>query len=350
MSSLRVKGYEVINHENIQGYHTGDGATVFYQSGDEYREIFPFWDWKKIPGITAFQDNKKLPQTNGLLNHSDFVGGVSDGMNGIAAMIYNRDSLTAKKSWFFFNDVLICLGAGIKTNLDKDVATTVNQSLLNGEVLISSNGIISPVSKGLHELKKVNWVIHDNWGYYFPETPSLKLENRQRSGAWNRVVAPMSSQKLTADIFQLWFEHGAKPEDASYCYFVLPSATSTNIQGKADDIKILANNKNLQAVTTKNEKYSGIVFYQTGNCEIGPGKVLTANSPCIVLLREENNKTELSVADPTHLKKEINISVSGKYKSGDMASTYDKEKNQTTFSVILPEKGDAGESITFSIR
>ena len=197
MSSKRVKGYEVVDSQNIQGYHMGDGATFFYQSGDEYLDIFPFWDWKKIPGITAFQDKEKLPQTNGLLNHSDFVGGVSDGMNGVAVLNYNRDSLKANKSWFFFNDAIICLGSGISAQIDKDIATSVNQSSLKGDVRISSNGKTSSLSKGLHNLNKVNWVIQDKWGYYFPDSPTLKLENQPRSGAWNCVAAYMSPKELT---------------------------------------------------------------------------------------------------------------------------------------------------------
>ncbi|MEI7828222.1 MAG: polysaccharide lyase family 8 super-sandwich domain-containing protein [Prolixibacteraceae bacterium] len=44
---------------------------------------------------------------------SDFVGGVSDGHDGIAVMDYNRNGITAKKSWFNFNNRIICLGQGI---------------------------------------------------------------------------------------------------------------------------------------------------------------------------------------------------------------------------------------------
>ena len=31
----------------------GDGCTFVYRSGDEYRDIFPVWDWSKVPGTTA---------------------------------------------------------------------------------------------------------------------------------------------------------------------------------------------------------------------------------------------------------------------------------------------------------
>jgi len=38
---------------------------------------------------------------------------VSDGSYGLAACDFERDGLTARKSWFFFDDEIVCLGAGI---------------------------------------------------------------------------------------------------------------------------------------------------------------------------------------------------------------------------------------------
>jgi chondroitin AC lyase len=351
MSSRRVKGYEIINGENIQGYHMGDGATCFYQSGDEYLDIFPFWDWKKIPGITAFQDQEKLPQKNELLNRSDFVGGVSDGMNGIAAMKYNRDSLTANKSWFFFNDAIICLGSGIKAQISKDVVTSVNQSFLKGEVQVSLNGKTSSLEKGLHDLNKVNWVIQDQWGYYFPGSLTLRLENQQRSGAWTRVAAYMSPKELTTDIFQLWIDHEVKPTNASYSYYILPSATRANIQKRANELKIIANKEDLQAVTTKNGKLSGVVFYRPGSCQIENGMKISSDTPCLVLISGNKTNIQLSVSDPTHLQKSIKLTLSGKYMSKEPGfASFDSAKNITAFSISLPTKGDAGKSITFDLR
>ena len=78
MCSERVIGAESCNSENLQGYYMGDGATFLYQTGEEYRNIFPFLDWKKIPGTTTQQDNDPLPvlTARGYRIESDFVGGV----------------------------------------------------------------------------------------------------------------------------------------------------------------------------------------------------------------------------------------------------------------------------------
>ncbi len=50
MVSTRTLTSEDVNSENMQGWHLADGALVLYQRGDEYLDIFPVWDWLKIPG------------------------------------------------------------------------------------------------------------------------------------------------------------------------------------------------------------------------------------------------------------------------------------------------------------
>lgn len=100
MSSRRVIGSELTNSENLQGLHLGDGAFYIYQNGREYEEIFPVWDWHKLPGTTVAQGKTDLSPSQTRID-SDFVGGVSDGHNGAAVLDYKRNGVTAKKSWFF---------------------------------------------------------------------------------------------------------------------------------------------------------------------------------------------------------------------------------------------------------
>ena len=46
--TLNTDGY--INGENKKSHHLADGATYIFRTGEEYRDIFPVWDWKRIPG------------------------------------------------------------------------------------------------------------------------------------------------------------------------------------------------------------------------------------------------------------------------------------------------------------
>ena len=349
MASNRVVGSESCNSENIQGYHLGDGATFYYSSGDEYTDIFPFWDWKKIPGTTAIQDDRVLPVLTeaGYRIKSDFVGGVSDNLNGVSAMQYYRDSLSATKSWFFFEDAIVCLGYGITTDRNQVVTTSVNQSLLKSDVLVSQRGKNIIVKNGIQELQKVDWVLQDNWGYYFPGSANINLENRSRTGAWNRVVAPMSDKVLNADIFQVWINHGSRPQQGSYSYVVLPNATNENIKKRGSELKILSNTVDIQAVGIRDGSMYGIVFYKSGKFKISPEQSIATDTPCIIYYTSKGGKEALNISDPTHLQSNIKLSLSGKskFKEGGQVS-YDQTKKVTTISILLPKGGEAGKTVT----
>ena len=118
LSSDRTKNGEVVNNENLLGYYLSDGVTTLMQDGDEYYNIMPLIDWNKLPGTTtpqgALKNLNDWAEWNGehLWNwkgNRSFVGGVSDGMYGAAVMDYSLDGLDAHKSWFMFDDEMICL-------------------------------------------------------------------------------------------------------------------------------------------------------------------------------------------------------------------------------------------------
>ena len=115
MSSLRVIGTEHVNEDNILGYYLGDGATYFYTDAREYLNVFPFWDWRKVPGVTSYEAAHvadPLPDVNhtGSRNESNLVGGLTVGQRGISAMELQRDGLHARKAWVFTDSFVLCLG------------------------------------------------------------------------------------------------------------------------------------------------------------------------------------------------------------------------------------------------
>jgi chondroitin AC lyase len=52
MHSDRMLNGEFINQERKRSQHLSDGVNFLYQSGQEYQNIFPVWDWTKLPGTT----------------------------------------------------------------------------------------------------------------------------------------------------------------------------------------------------------------------------------------------------------------------------------------------------------
>ncbi|MBE7169676.1 MAG: polysaccharide lyase 8 family protein [Williamsia sp.] len=352
MSSKRVGGAESCNEENIQGYHLGDGATYFYQSNDEYTDIFPFWDWKMIPGTTAFHDAQPLPvlSCSGYNLPVDFAGGVSDGTNGIAALAYSRDSLYAQKAWFFFDDAVICLGADIHSALDKEVRTTVNQSYLHGPVQVKQATGTHALEAGQHPLSAVSWVLHDKWGYFFPGGASVEVSNRAQSGDWNRVLKRMPPKTMQADLFTLWFNHHIKPAAESYAYYVFPGATAENIDQRAVRIRVTQNSGKIQAVENREKQLAGFVFAAAGEATSAVCKKISADKPCVLMVAGRKSGFTITLADPTHKQQEIVVGIAGKRKTGNGAVTYDAEKDMSMIKVALPKEWEAGKSLQIVVE
>ncbi|MDP4207811.1 MAG: polysaccharide lyase 8 family protein [Bacteroidota bacterium] len=351
MCSKRVLGGESVNSENLLGYHLGDGALLVYQSGNEYDDIFPFWDWKKIPGTTSFQDSKPLPVLayNGYYINSEFVGGISDGMNGVAAMDFRRDGLQALKSWFFFDDVIVCLGAGIKTQAVEPVTTSVNQCFLNGNVLVNNGQKTSLLSEDTHNLNNIKWVLHNNIGYYFPGKSQATIDNTTKTGIWHNVATQFSEKELKADIFSLWLNHGVKPENEGYAYYIIPGADESLMQSVPQKIKIISNTDSVQAVTYLAKGLAGVIFYKAGQCQLSSSLSIGVDAPCILMLSITKAERSITLSDPTHKLASIAVNVSGKFTGSNIPGKFDSLRNKTSFQVVLPKGFEAGKSISFKL-
>lgn len=345
MCSERVIGAESCNSENIQGYYMGDGASFLYQTNREFEDIFPFWDWKKIPGTTVHQDNDTLPvlTARGYRIESNFVGGVSDGENGIAVMDYNRNGLSARKSWFMFDDKIVCLGAGISSSEGLPVTTSVNQSFLSGHYIVKNPGNEKAAGEA-GEIKDPQWILHDNTGYLFPAGGSLRLEAREVEGAWNRVASRFSGEILKAQIFKLWFEHGENPKAGSYQYILVPNASQQQMEEMEKDTPFaIQNEKPKQEVLSASGETAGFVFYEPGKSAAFGG--VEVDKPCVAMLKKTTEGLQVSVADPTQLLTEIKMVLNGEF-SGENAMT---KAGKTFLNFLLPGGGEAGKTITVQL-
>lgn len=146
MASVRMASDRVIGTEsgtdNVKGYYLADGALYTYVDGDEYTDIFPCWDWRKVPGVTCYQEDKAVHVMGWLekQNKGSFVGNVNDGTIGLTSMDLVRDGLYAKKTWIFTPDYVLCLGAGIRSDSSYQVNTSVEQAVLRDDLLYWNKG------------------------------------------------------------------------------------------------------------------------------------------------------------------------------------------------------------------
>ena len=345
MSSKRVVGTESVNQENVQGYYMGDGVALLSTNGKEFEDVFPFWDWKKLPGTTIIQDKKPLPiiKFKEFKTNSTFVGGVSNGKNGIAVLDYHRDGLQAKKSWFLFDDKIVCLGNDISANTNDFVTTAINQSFLKGNVIVSENDNIQTNLRNGKAIQP-DWILHDSIGYLFPKGGNINFSTNILEGSWNKVAKRYRPVLLTEHIFKLWFNHGSQPKNKSYNYMLVPNATQDKMLRlhKNNPFNII-NTKQQQSVESLDKKQAGIVFYKQGTSKIRGG--ITVDKPCVVLIEEKPSKLIFAVSDPSHQLKSINVTITGEYILEN--SNYNNGKTQ--FMVNLPQGDYSGKTVQLAL-
>lgn len=303
MSSSRVIGAETANSENVLGIHQGDGVLLLYQSGKEFIDIAPLWDWHRLPGSTCDQGMDDLiPKGwNSSYGDSDFAGVLSNGKVGMAAMLYKRNDLAARKAWFFTSNGIVCLGTGISGETKGEVYTSVQQDHVLGPI-ISANGILQ---KGTHQFKKDSWIHHNNIGYQLLDNAICDI--RTVKGNWLSCYPAFSDRPAAGDIFSIWLNHGQNPQNQSYSYIVHPNAEQKQMAKIIRNHKtiIISNTKNVQAI--KHKKSIQAVFYSKGVLNFNKTSI-SVDSPCLLMY----DKKQIWVSDPLQNATEITIKINDK--------------------------------------
>ena len=148
MFSTRTKSGERTNGENLLGSRQSDGRFHLVLRGNEYfgRDVWPAFDWTRLPGTTVEQKADAAGDTYGF-GRNAIAGGTGDGRNGVTAMDLQplNSNLTAKKAWFFFDDAIAFLTNSITSPSANRVETVVNQwPLMNpSSTLVRRGDLIS---------------------------------------------------------------------------------------------------------------------------------------------------------------------------------------------------------------
>ena len=287
--SKRTCRSESGNGENLWGTYLSEGATCIRVLGNEYTDIFPVWEWDKIPGTTLPAGEVENHNDWGVAGVADFVGGASDGRYGVMAYSMNDYGVKAQKGWFMFDNEVVCLGAGIEApGTDKEMFTTVNQCHLSGNVyLMGADGAAAKVEPGAALNQAVSgWVWHNKVAYYFPQSTPIHLKAANQQGRWSKINFNQSGEEVSMPVFNLSIPHGSKPQQASYAYIIVPGISSPTMLKAYDmqPVEILSNTANLQAVYHKKLDIAEVIFYQPGKLTIG-STTLSADKPCFMVAK-----------------------------------------------------------------
>ena len=314
-NSTRTLLTESINEENLKGDLLNSGDAYFISNGKEYFNMMPFWDWNKLPGITNFTGSNKNK-----IQQQTFVGNVSDNINGLAVMDYSLkkddQSLTAKKIWASYKNVVVALVADIKTrNLVQPAFTVLDQCRWQGNITVNKPGNILP--EGTNAFRSIKWVHHMNFVYVPLYNDSIQVIAKNVTGRWSDINHSEPNKLLNDKVFMPVIVHGVNVHATGYA--VAYAATSKQAKEIAEKPiwEILRNDSICQAVSFENSTIMAAV-YRAGKIIFSPAKIISVDRPCLLLIEKE----KIFISDPAH-------------KGGQFSGVI----NNHQFSVSLPDDG-----------
>lgn len=304
------------NGENLKGTLLSAGSFSIRVSGDEYFNIFPCWDWSKIPGVTSLNQVPSYIKEWGEPGKTVFVGGVSDGKMGAFAMDYAEYGVRARKGYFFFKDEIICLGAGIEGNdPNVETITSINQCLCRGDVVQDTGS-----------------VYHDHIAYYSLDSSRMIVEADIRQGSWRDINLTQSKDYIRQKIFSLYIDHGKDTKDGKYSYMIVPGLTQDEFRSHLiNHIEVLRNDSFMQAVVNTKTHELQVVFYEAGGFDYRDLK-LYVNSPCAVLIPDYKLLNDFYISDPSQKRDQMLLSL-----------------NKKEYKIRLPKGSLSGSSISVHI-
>ncbi|WP_399085372.1 polysaccharide lyase 8 family protein [Streptomyces sp. BBFR2] len=302
MASDRIAHYENGNGENPHGWHTGAGMLSWWageSGGAQYTDAYwPTVDPYRLPGTTV--STKRLADNEGGAFGKPrpdvrWVGGTTDGTYAAVGQHLRGlgVTLTARKSWFFLDDTVICLGAGITARDGARVETIVDNRALGAasRAPLTVDGRPQPTGPGAaRTFPAARWAhLAGHGGYVFPGGAALHTLREDRTGSWHDINTGSDPAPLTRRYLTLWHDHGTDPDGARYLYLLMPGAPARAVAARAADprwLTVLAHTADRQAVTVPALGLTAANFFSPGTA--GP---LTADGPVGVLVRRTGPHT-----------------------------------------------------------
>jgi len=299
MHSERVAAFESINEENTQAFHSADGMMYLYKDNEPKSDFF--WqtiDQYRLPGTTVLKYTEIEPNKT---SKGEFVGGCGIGEYGVCSMEVKPPALKlwAKKSWFFFDEEVVCMGSDIKSKENINVETIIENRLIEDNSRFTVSGteledgykITGAYLDGKHDI-----------GYYFPEGQKVKILREQRQGCWKNINVRDDGKVHHGMYITMWIDHGRNIHDGEYAYIVLPKCSEEEFKAYSDNcpVNIIENSHSIQCVSKGN--VTGIVFLKDKTRAIAG---VACDKKCIVMTEVNNDTLEFVITDPTHKQNKI---------------------------------------------
>lgn len=267
------------------------------------------FDWNRFPGSTSIHlpfDKLRAVVLNVdsysgmeemLYSDEAFAGGLSqEDMNGNFGMkLHEHDkyngSHRARKSYHFFDGMIVCLGSDIENdNKDYETETTVFQ--LAAVTSDMKNYWSNYTSDGR------TYLDYNGVGYYLSKETAA--ESKFEKNFPQTTVGERSTKPTSGDWVSLVVAHGKAPKAKGYEYAVLPATDAETMSkfARKPSYKVLQRDRNAHIVRTSDGGLTSYVLFEKPEKELRGGLVLKTDTSCLVMVKDNKDKITLTVAQP----------------------------------------------------
>jgi chondroitin AC lyase len=301
-STRTLSSETTTNSENLFGHLLNGGNTYFIKNGKEYTNLMAVWDWSKLPGITNFNGNARLIQKT-------FNGGVDNGKNGCwatdHALADSNTKLSAHKFWATYNNLTVCLIAGLNTTGNADsIFTVMDQSRLQGNIESNKPGNI--IKQASQILNGTSWIYHSGFAYAPLYKETISLNSGARTGSWHTINQGSIDTPVHDKVFMPVLLHKKNKAVSGYVVASANSSSEAATIFTKPNWKIVSNTATCQAISF-DETTLMCAFFEKGDIN-WKNSTVKANRPCILHIDGKN----LFVSDPEHKGGEIEVFVGTK--------------------------------------
>ena len=338
------------------------------------------FDWCHIPGTTAavipMEEMKanvlNVDRFSGyeemLLSDQWFAGGVNHkidkisghGLSGAYAMILHEHdkyngSLMARKSFFAFDNKIICLGSGLKNSLQgSQLHTTLFQNTIDAESPTFFNGkSYSGLEVEETDRRPLN-IVRDRFGNtWFVKDAKVVMTRSSQHSFHEETDAPTEGDFEKAYIYHWKVDRNGATEDYdsdNYEYMTVIHASDNEIKSYSDKLpyEVISKTDRLHAVRDLSSGSVAAAVFENGAVD----DIVLESSPCMLMYSVDSNIITLSVSNPDLALYEGDsdeIFENGKRKERSIYSRkwVDNPCGATMVKVVLKGKwefaGDSGE-------
>ena len=340
--SNNMWGAEAYIPQNRYGRYQSYGAQEVIYPGDKLTGNgydVNTWDWNYNPGTTVIKlpwsdlhaergrlDEEQQKRFVGALNlknrnsalltnnHGDygmfamdFQEKTGQGFGVTHSSEHHNSTFTFKKSNFYFDDIIVCLGSGITNNdTSNETITTLFQRLDNKEIGVNINGT-SQSSTGVvtYGGASNNWLV-SNYGtgfYLVSGNDNLVVKKEVQQNPNQDQIWPVDfSGNPTNTYYTGYINHGKNPTNKKYEYILKPNSNPTEMQALNTDIlkgkkpfTVHQQDNNAHIVEHISKKIWGYAFFNAAT-NLSYDYVTGVNASCLVLTEHNVGNQTLLVS------------------------------------------------------